>query len=102
MISFAVTAKLICVFVFAYAKSRFSHDAAQMITCVISSIYCKSTFIRGYLFSRFCLRGQFHGDLFSQISKTERILSRSVLLWPIERLTRLASQFKIDLMMNVF
>ena len=29
--SFAVTAKLICVFVFAYAKSRFSHDAAQLI-----------------------------------------------------------------------
>ena len=28
--SFAVTAKLICVFVFAYAKSRFSHDEAQM------------------------------------------------------------------------
>ena len=27
-ISFAVTAKLICVFVFAYAKSRFSNDAA--------------------------------------------------------------------------
>ena len=31
LISFAVTAKLICVFVFAYAKIRFSHDAAQMI-----------------------------------------------------------------------
>ena len=31
LISFEVTAKLICVFVFAYAKSRFSHDAAQMI-----------------------------------------------------------------------
>ena len=30
LISFAVTAKLICVFVFAYAKSRFSHDAALM------------------------------------------------------------------------
>ena len=29
-ISFAVTAKLICVFVFAYAKSRFSHDEALM------------------------------------------------------------------------
>ena len=29
LISFAVTAKLICVFVFAYAKSRFSHDEAQ-------------------------------------------------------------------------
>ena len=25
-----LTAKLICVFVFAYAKIRFSHDAAQM------------------------------------------------------------------------
>ena len=31
LISFAVTAKLICVFVFAYAKSRFSHDGAQMM-----------------------------------------------------------------------
>ena len=30
LISFAVTAKLICVFVFAYAKSRFSHDAARI------------------------------------------------------------------------
>ena len=31
LISFAVTAKLICVIVFTYAKSRFSHGAAQMI-----------------------------------------------------------------------
>ena len=30
LISFAVTAKLICVFVFAYAKSQFSHDAAHL------------------------------------------------------------------------
>ena len=30
LISFAVTAKLICVFVFAYAKTRFSHDAAHI------------------------------------------------------------------------
>ena len=29
LISFAVTAKLICTFVLAYAKSRFSHDAAH-------------------------------------------------------------------------
>ena len=29
-ISFAVTAKLICVFVFANADCRFSHEAAQM------------------------------------------------------------------------
>ena len=32
LISFAVTAKLICVFVFAYAKIRFSHVAAQVIS----------------------------------------------------------------------
>ena len=31
LISFAVTAKLICVFVFAYTKSRFSHKEAQII-----------------------------------------------------------------------
>ena len=30
LISFAVTAKLICSFVFAYAKCWYSHDAAQM------------------------------------------------------------------------
>ena len=30
LISFAVTAKLICVFVFAYAKSPFSHDVAHL------------------------------------------------------------------------
>ena len=33
-ISFTVTAKLICVFVFAYAKSRFSHDAAHIYLLV--------------------------------------------------------------------
>ena len=31
LISFAVTAKLICVFVFAYADCWFSHDAARLI-----------------------------------------------------------------------
>ena len=30
LISFVVTTKLICVFVFAYAKSWFSHDAAHI------------------------------------------------------------------------
>ena len=30
LISFAVTAKLICVFVFAYAKSRFSQNEARI------------------------------------------------------------------------
>ena len=33
LISLAVTAKLICAFVFAYAKSRFSHDTAHIIQC---------------------------------------------------------------------
>ena len=31
LISFTVTAKLICVFVFASAKIRFSHDTAHMV-----------------------------------------------------------------------
>ena len=31
MISFAVTAMLICVFVFAYAKRRFSYNEAQFV-----------------------------------------------------------------------
>ena len=35
LISFAVTAKLICVFVFAYAKSRFSHNEAHIMTGLI-------------------------------------------------------------------
>ena len=34
LISFAVTAKLICDFVFAYAKIRFFHDAAHIIPLV--------------------------------------------------------------------
>ena len=35
LISCAVTAQLIFVFIFAYAKSRFSHDAAHMIRIVV-------------------------------------------------------------------
>ena len=34
LISFAVTAKLICVFVFAYADCWFSHEAAHMLYSV--------------------------------------------------------------------
>ena len=36
LISCAVTAQLICVFVFASAKSRFSHNEAQMFLRVVS------------------------------------------------------------------
>ena len=32
LISFSVTAKLICIFVFAYAKSRFSHNKAHFLS----------------------------------------------------------------------
>ena len=39
LISFAVTAKLISVFVFAYAKCRFSHDGAHMMMMVLIK-YC--------------------------------------------------------------
>ena len=35
LISFAVTAKLICSFVFAYAKSQFSYDAAHIVFHVL-------------------------------------------------------------------
>ena len=41
LISFAVTAKLICVFLFAYAKSGFSHDVDQII---LYKPLCKKTY----------------------------------------------------------
>ena len=36
LISFPVTTKLICVFVFAYAKCWFSHNAAKVILSILS------------------------------------------------------------------
>ena len=41
LISFAVTAKLICVFVFAYAKSRFSHNKAHFLNIFFQLVKCK-------------------------------------------------------------
>ena len=38
LISFAVTAKLICVFVFAYADCWFSHGAAQYYCKFVSGL----------------------------------------------------------------
>ena len=38
LISFAVTVKLICVFVFAYAKRWFSHDAAHITSQLVNRI----------------------------------------------------------------
>ena len=46
LISFVVTAKLICIFVFAYAKRWFSHDAAHsMFQC---HPVCQLCFIKIY------------------------------------------------------
>ena len=45
LISFAVTAKLICVFVFAYAKSRFSHDEAHIVKLGFTGEYITSIFL---------------------------------------------------------
>ena len=42
LISFAATAKLICVFVFAFAKSRVSHDAAHMNLIKPAFAYAKT------------------------------------------------------------
>ena len=42
LISLTVTAKLICAFVFAYAKSRFSHDAAHILNFIF--FYYPSSF----------------------------------------------------------
>ena len=54
LISFTVTPKLICIFVFAYAKSRFSHDAAQ-ITYANSTGMLHVSILLSYLFiSQFC------------------------------------------------
>ena len=42
LISFAFAAKLICVFVFACAKSRFSHDSAHIVKLGFTGIYISS------------------------------------------------------------
>ena len=51
LISFVVTAKLICFFVSAYAKSRFSHDTAQIT--VMPFLTYVSLLFTGLLFSGF-------------------------------------------------
>ena len=53
LISFVVNAKLICVFVFAYAKSRFSHDAAHMAKQVFSRDKANKMFVQDLEFVQF-------------------------------------------------
>ena len=52
LISFAVTAKLICVFVFAYTKSRFSHDKTHMLHAALQIADHKVTAIQISLLAR--------------------------------------------------
>ena len=54
LISFAVTAKLICVFVFAFAKIRFSHNEAQFIPFVLSFYQLRSKQINQSLYIAPC------------------------------------------------
>ena len=53
LISFVVTTELICVFVFTYAKSRFSHEEAYLmedINIPYNSIYSLHCAVVGRLF----------------------------------------------------
>ena len=54
LISFAVTGKLICVFVFAYAKSRFSHDEAHLSTTYSPGLTISSLDIHSMSLSAVC------------------------------------------------
>ena len=50
LISCVVTAQLICVFAFAYAKSRFSHDEAQLfyvrnLKKIMIPVYVKKSYV---------------------------------------------------------
>ena len=62
LISFAVTAKLICVFVFAYAKSLFSCDAAHFVFAVtffrfcIDVSICTWPMLTAYGLLKYCLK----------------------------------------------
>ena len=44
LISFAITAKLICIFVFAYEKNRLSHDVHHMQACMFFWIFSPNVF----------------------------------------------------------
>ena len=56
LISFAVTAKLICAFVFSKAKIQFSHDAAQLEQISHPFAFSVGDFTQCFLFYRFLKR----------------------------------------------
>ena len=76
LISFAVTAKLICVFVFAYAKSRFSHNEAHI---------AKLGFTGGdQYFLIFCsknLSKEHHNQLFEQKKKNNTFFHLKIVIF---------------------
>ena len=53
LISFAVTAKLICVFVFAYANRWFSHDAAHFVSFqdLLTTVFENGKLLKDYTFT---------------------------------------------------
>ena len=64
LFNFAVTPKLICGFVFVYAKGRFSHDVAHIVNLGITlrgmqcvSYFCFKTYfvVRDYCSSEMCV-----------------------------------------------
>ena len=72
LISCAVTAQLICFFIFPNAKSRFSHDAAQIIKKTYASL--QSFSFKGLLWSS-VIRKVKHGE------KQEIILPKFNNIW---------------------
>ena len=56
LISFAVTAKLICVFVFAYADCWFSHEEAHLIACAKTTFQLKRWRLNSYIKIKIKLR----------------------------------------------
>ena len=72
LISFAVTAKLICVFVFAFAKSRFSHDAGHFIL-VVTRQYNNQT--DSFVTSHPTAAGNFYQQLVVRHNDTEIVVT---------------------------
>ena len=72
LISCAVTAQLICVFVFAYAKSRFSHDAAHIMLCNFRQYHQNEAYVA--LFSIEVHLGTIPGEMFlKEISRPAKV-----------------------------
>ena len=98
LISFAVTAKLICVFVFAYAKIRFSHDAAHIRTPYFRIARDKRTAKSGqtgqmpmrahvsYGHTGFIIREQLYGDA------DHVLIHRCVMVYHLNSITKTISR----------